>query len=125
MPEVFAAGNFTYYQSCVEWDGTNEEDIAAWIRSLDPSNDLAAEADRWQVASVDSSLLVLVRPKHHPVGYPATVEVPLNFWVTAGVYPTAGDSQSNILIVQTVDPAGKWKTTDPYGRPNTLDDLLP
>ncbi|HEY9413620.1 MAG TPA: hypothetical protein VIQ30_02570 [Pseudonocardia sp.] len=119
---VFSAGNFSAWSPLVEWDGSNEADIAAWICGLDPQNDPVTSANNWGVSSATTGEVVFTRPATHPAsgGSALDVHVPLHGWLTAVLpvnFPTT-------LFVQPVDPAGKWKTTDPYGRPNTAGDLL-
>lgn len=119
----FSAGNFSGWSPLVEWDGTNEVDIRDWVRGLDP-HDPPGEADRWSVGSVGAGQVVFTRPGTHPDstgGHATSVTVPLNWWLNAKVV-TSG---SPFLGVQAVSPAGRWRTTDPYGRPTNLNDLLP
>lgn len=115
---VFSAGNFASWSPLAEWDGTNETDIRDWIRGLDP-HDSGTEANRWAVSSVTGSQVVFTRPATHADGGPVNVAVALNMWVTAKV-----PGNMPALLVQAVSPAGKWVTTDPYGRPNDANDLL-
>lgn len=115
----FSAGNFASWSSLVEWDGTNETDIRDWIRGLDPHNP-TLESAQWQVSSLTPTQVVFTRPSTHPDGGPVTVTIPLGGWLSARV-----PGNGTFLGVQSVDKAGKWVTSDPYGRPANLNNLLP
>lgn len=115
----FTAGFFSTFGDCVEWDGTNEGEILDWIHGRDPLDPGLDEASRWQIAATIPNL-VLVAPPSHPMPYGSRkAVVPPGFWVSATVGPTI-----SMVVVQVVDPAGKWKSTDPYGRPGTPEDIV-
>ena len=115
--EIFGAGNFVGWWPLVTWDGSNHEEILDWIRGQDPADPPAADA--WQIAAVDSAALTLTRPASHPHGYDHRLDVRANVgdWLGANVF-----INSEALTVQRVDPAGKWKTADRYGRPAQAGD---
>lgn len=122
MPlDLFAAGNFSAWDPVVEWNGTNHGEIRDWIQSLDPQNPTDPAA-RWFVSAVDSGHVTFTRPVEHPgsFGIVRHVTLAVGEWLTA-VNQVTGPP----LAVLRVDPAGKWKTSDPYGRPEDLNDLLP
>jgi hypothetical protein len=90
----------------VEWDGTNEADICDWL------NDRAVfgtpSTPPWSITSVTGSVVVFTNADDARV-----VTMPIGFWLNAaGGYATVND------------PAGRWKTSDPYGRPEDLNDML-
>lgn len=113
----FSSGALSGAAKCAEWNGTNEADVLAWVRDNDPYNDAIDESQRWLIAATSPNL-VLQRPATHPRGWGATVTVKPNHWVTIM------DLTTGHIDLYALDPGGRWKTTDPYGRPNNLDDLL-
>lgn len=120
--DIFSVGNFAHWHPVAEWDGTNHGEIRDWIQGLDPQNP-TDPTDRWFVSAVDGSNVTLTRPGTHPGSYNGTerhVTLALNDWVVA-----VNSATGPPLWVDRVDPAGKWRTSDPHGRPEDLNDLLP
>jgi hypothetical protein len=115
----FSAGRMGGLAHVAEWDGSNHADILDWLRDLDPQAP-SNEADKWQIGSVDASELVLARPSTHPAGA-TQVTIPVNYWVNAFL-PASG---IQVMMPQRINPSeGWWTTTDPWGRPNDVNDIL-
>lgn len=107
MPlDPFYAGYFLRTPLCVEWDGTNHAEILDWINS-DGAGGTPPPA--WTISSVTASVLTFAHTSR-----PWVRTVNLGFWVYG-----FGDN------VTVANPAGCWKTSDPYGRPEDLNDMLP
>lgn len=118
--QTFFAGSFTSYGELAEWDGTNHDEIVAWLRDLDTLTTDPAFA--WRVTAITDQSVTFHQPgdpsRLHPFSQDRDVVVGLGEWVwaTDSIYVDA-------LAVQRMDPTGKWKTADPYGRPSNVDDL--
>jgi hypothetical protein len=124
--DFFSAGRFTNYSKLVEWDGTNHEEIAAWAASVEPWE---TNPDyQWHVGAVSSTSVTFVRevdPAVIPAGWEHRYEVtvPLGHWVSVTSEPSP-DSHPRVRWMGSVAPDGLWRTSDPEGRPERLEDLL-
>lgn len=112
--EVFSFGQFAHYRGVIEWTGSNEADVLAYIRQVD-GPDVPANA-QWVIDSVSPTALTLSRPENHPAGYAMSIVIPSGWWI--------GVEDDGTAYPQVIDPAGKWKTTDIYGRPTDISELV-
>lgn len=110
----------------VEWDGTNETDICTWINDTitDFLNSVAlpVEADSPWVpwtASVSGGVATFTGWRGHPFDPNVTASVQMT---AAGEWLSAWVIGAGPLRVE--GSAGMWKTSDPYSRPEQLEDLL-
>lgn len=121
--QTFSAGSFLSYTQLAEWDGTNHDDIVAWINGLDTST--TDPALRWRVTAVTDRSVTFYKPgdpaRLLPFSRDQEVIVGRGEWVSARPLMTDPTDQ---VLVQRVDPTGKWKTTDPHGRPGGVDDIV-
>ena len=112
MTDPFYAGRFTTDdRPYMEWDGTNESEIAAWLSSYDPG------MITWTVDSIDSAGLHLHYVDDH------NNQSGVYYWpvqVGQWVGPQSANWWGSIVII---DPAGRWKTPDQYGRPDRICDI--
>lgn len=126
--ELFSAGCFLALQNLVEWDGTNHDEILDRIHALDTMT--TDPAQQWTISAVSESEVTFTRPPlpdaHHFLpGYPyengADITLQVGDWLAVSPAPS---TPSLWISVRRVDPAGKWKTTDTFGRPVDVADLL-
>jgi hypothetical protein len=118
--ETFTAGEFARYSDVAEWDGENHEEIAEWLNGLDGTTEFALG---WRVTEVTPRSVTFFKSAHPDDRTWPDREVVIHRgqWICAVESATVG---SSLRLVAALDPAGKWKTSDPYGRPGNLDDLV-
>lgn len=118
--ETFTAGEFARYSDVAEWDGANHEEIADWLNDLDGTTEFALG---WRVTEITTRSVTFFKSADpdDPTWPDREVVIHRGQWICAVESATA---TSRLMIVQALDPAGKWKTSDPYGRPESADDLL-
>lgn len=98
MVDTFYSGGFAFVGPVVEWDGVNHLEIVDWINAVATAT--------WYVDSVNSSTLAL----YSGVGSPRLYQ--LGAWIGRNSYgPTAAPKD------------GRWQTSDPYGRPESVTDV--
>lgn len=119
--QTFSVGSFVSWPDVAEWDGSNHHEIAAWLNDLDRVTD---DAVKWRVTAVsDTSSVTFHKPAESgdPVWPARDLVVKRGEWVCAIASPAFVGSHR--MIVQALDPAGKWKTSDRHGRPGNLGDI--
>ncbi len=94
---TFYYGGFTGGRESAEWDGTNHDEIVAWMS--DPQA-------TWTVGAVTASHLTVVAN-----GGARTIVLPVGWWIGKGYY------------ANPIDPSRFWRTPDPYGRPVNAADI--
>lgn len=126
--ELFTAGWFMAIPDLVEWDGANHSEILDRIHALDVMT--TDPAQQWTISEVSADSVTFTRPPlpeaHHFLpGYPyedgADITLQVGDWLAIAPAPSV---PSMWLSVRRVDPAGKWKTADRFGRPADVTDML-
>lgn len=118
--QTFSAGSFMSYSQLAEWDGTNHDEIVAWINGLDPPADPAMG---WRVTALTDQSVTFYKPgdpaRLLPFSRDQEVIIGRGEWVWA-----TDDIYVDTLTVLRMDPTGKWKTADPHGRPAGVTDIV-
>jgi len=100
MVDTFYAGTLGPVGPLVAWDGTNENDILTWINEVSSPSSV--------IVSVTATEVVFRRGANPP-----TTTIPLDGWVARGA-----NGASRYASV------GRYVTSDPNGRAETIDDLV-
>lgn len=116
--QTFSAGSFNNYEQLVEWDGSNHDEILTWIHGLDHWT--TDPALRWRITAVSDRQLTLCKPEPAEPDHDQEVIIGIGEWIWA----FAPEPNRDRLVVQRLDPTGKWKTDDQHGRPPRVDALL-
>jgi hypothetical protein len=112
MTEPFYLGfvNTNGYLPWMQWDGSNEDEIADWLGTLH----VGQYEDTWSADVIDEQLVLTGTP--HSGVQPS---IPVNSYVT--IQPASGRNITISVPPETQDQY--WKTSNPYGRPEDVNDI--
>lgn len=99
MPETFYTASFNTIGPAVEWDGTNHEELLDWFNEVasPPLTTVSVSPTEWVLTNGTRTTTMTAPPK---------------WWARSSVGP------------MLVSGTGRWRTSDPGGRPTSMDDLL-